>query len=64
MAIKAEVSGVKLVLKLDKGSQTISNCSQGAADEALYEIGSAVASLQKETVASFSKVVETTLIQA
>jgi hypothetical protein len=62
MAVTAEVKGVKVVLKLAKGSQTISNCSQGASDEALYEIGDAVASLQEEEVTNLSKVVETILI--
>lgn len=64
MAVTAEVKGVKLVLKLEKGSQTVSNCSQGASDDALYAIGDAVASLQRENVASMSKVVETILIEA
>jgi hypothetical protein len=62
MAVTAEVKGVKVVLKLAKGSQTISNCSQSASDEALYEIGEAVASLQEEEVTNLSKVVETILI--
>ena len=64
MAVTAEVKGVKLVLKLEKGSQTVSNCSQGASNDALYAIGDAVASLQKEQVTSVSKVVESTLIEA
>ncbi len=63
MAVIAEVKGVKLILKLSKGSQTISNCSQGATNDALYDIGSAVAGLQKEEVTNFSKVVETILIK-
>ncbi|MDF2614093.1 MAG: hypothetical protein K0S71_1879 [Clostridia bacterium] len=64
MAVTAEVKGVKLVLKLEKGSQTVSNCSQVATDDALYLIGDAVANLQKEQVTSISKVIETTLIEA
>lgn len=62
MAVTAQVKGVKLVLKLSKGSQTVSNCSQEASDESLYEIGGAVATLQKQEVTNLSKVVETILI--
>ncbi len=62
MAVTTEVKGVKLILKLEKGSQTIANCCQNASNEALYEIGSAAASLQKEQVTNLSKVVETILI--
>ena len=64
MAITAEVKGIKVVLDLEKGSQTIANCNQSATDEALYEIGSAVATLQSENVSSVNKVVETILINA
>ncbi|WP_069999255.1 DUF1659 domain-containing protein [Cellulosilyticum sp. I15G10I2] len=62
MAVTAEVKGVKLILKLNKGSQTVSNCSQSATDDALYAIGGAVASLQQEEVTNLTKVVETILI--
>jgi len=64
MAVTAEVKGVKLVLKLEKGSQTVSNCSQSGSDDALHAIGKAVATLQKEQVTSISKVVEAVLIEA
>lgn len=63
MAVTTEVKGVKLVLKLEKGTQTVSNCSQSATNDALYEIGSAVATLQNEQVTDVSKVVETILIE-
>ena len=62
MAITTDVKGVKLVLKLAKGSQTVSNCSQSATDEALYALGQAVGTLQNEEVESVSKVIETALI--
>lgn len=64
MAVQAEAKGVKIVLKLKKGSQTISNCSKLATDEALFEIGKAVSELEKEEMEGMAKVVETTLIEA
>lgn len=63
MAVKAVAKGVKLVLKLNKGTQTVSNCSQSASDDALYTIGGAVASLQQEEVTNLTKVVETILVE-
>lgn len=63
MAITADLKGVKLVLKLAKGSQTISNCNRAATDEALNSLGKAVATLQKEELETVVKVVETTLIE-
>ena len=64
MAVTADVKGVKVVLKLAKGSQTIPNCAKAAGDEALFQLGQAVSSLTKESVETVSKVVETTLLQA
>ena len=63
MAVKAVAKGVKLVLKLNKGTQTVTNCSQSASDDALYTIGGAVASLQQEEVTNLTKVVETILVE-
>ena len=63
MAVITAVKGVKLVLKLEKGAQTVSNCSQSATNDALFEIGKAVATLQEESVTNVSKVVETILIE-
>lgn len=62
MAVSADVKGVKVVLKLEKGSQTISDCSKTATDEKLFEIGDAVATLQQEPVTGIVKVVESTLL--
>ena len=54
--------GVKVVLKLVDGSQTISDCNMGATDDQLFALGSAVSKLVKEEVETITKVEETTLI--
>ena len=54
--------GVKVVLKLTEGSQTISDCNMSATDDQLFALGTAVSKLEKEEVESITKVEETTLI--
>lgn len=53
---------VKVVLKLAKGSQTISGCNKSASNEQLYELATAVASLEAESLEIVTKVEERTLI--
>lgn len=60
--VSAALKDTKVVLKLAKGSQTISNCKKDATDTQLYSLGSAVASLEAENLESMTKVVESTLI--
>ena len=54
--------GVKVVLKLADGSQTISDCNMSATNDQLFALGSAVSKLEKEEVETITKVEETTLI--
>lgn len=61
--VSAALKDVKVVLKLAKGSQTISNCNKSASDEQLYALGSAVASLEAESLETITKVMESTLIK-
>lgn len=63
MAVVGEVKNTKVVLKLEEGTQTISNCSNIADDQTLYKLGQLVSSLQQHTVEGISKVVETTLVE-
>lgn len=60
--VQAALKSTKVVLKLAKGSQTISDCNKDATDEQLYALGSAVASLEAESLETMTKVVESTLI--
>ena len=60
--ITAAIKNTKVVLKLAKGSQTISNCKEGATDDQLFALGRAVASLEAEELDSMTKVVESTLL--
>lgn len=60
--VSAALKSTKVVLKLAKGSQTISDCNKDATDTQLYTLGSAVASLEAESLESMTKVVESTLI--
>jgi hypothetical protein len=64
MAVFEEVKGVKVVLNLVKGSQTIAGCKEDATSEELHTLGSAVAMLQQEALDTIVKVQETLLIQA
>lgn len=59
--VSAIIKNTKVVLKLAKGSQTISNCKKDATDEQLFALGRAVASLEAEELDSMTKVVESTL---
>ena len=59
MAVAEKIQGVKVVLKLEKGSQTISGCKHDATGEALYQVGSAIASLQAYSIKNMQKVVQT-----
>ena len=63
MAITADVKNVKVVLKLTKGSQTISDCSKEASSEGLYAVAMAVAGLLSEEVEAVTKVEYTSLIE-
>lgn len=63
MAITTEFKGIKLVLDLEKGSQTVANCSPTATNENLNALGKAVASLIASPVESVVKVEETILIE-
>lgn len=59
--IEASIKSTKVVLKLAKGSQTISNCKKDATDEQLFALGNAVAALEAEEVDYMTKVVESKL---
>lgn len=61
--VTSKMAGIKVVLDLNEGSQTISNCNKSATDEQLHNLGKAVASLEKEGVEAISKVVEYSLIE-
>lgn len=61
MAVTEKLKGVKVVLDLAKGSQTISNCKGDATADELYTLGTAVASLQNEALDQIVKVQETIL---
>nr|WP_302598863.1 hypothetical protein [uncultured Cellulosilyticum sp.] len=63
MAITTELKGIKLVLDLEKGSQTIPNCNPSATDESLNALGKAVAGLVQSPVEAIVKVEETVLIE-
>ena len=63
MAITADVKNVKVVLKLAKGSQTVSDCSKTATAQGLYSVSTAVATLLQEELEEVTKVEETTLIE-
>ncbi|MEG0152962.1 MAG: hypothetical protein RR448_05895 [Niameybacter sp.] len=64
MAVITQLEEVKVSLKFTKGSQTLSHCYKEATDEALYNLGQAIARLNKETLETITKVVETKLIEA
>ncbi|MGL4798995.1 MAG: hypothetical protein ACRCWY_06340 [Cellulosilyticaceae bacterium] len=64
MAVQGTKDEVKVVLKLAKGSQTISKCNKEATDEAYYALGQAIGTLQQEVVQHVTKVEETILAMA
>ena len=63
MAVVSELKGVKIVLDLEKGTQTIPNCNPSATDENLSNLALVVASLESTQLENVVKVVETILIQ-
>lgn len=64
MAVTGTLDEVKVVLKFTKGSQTLPHCNKSATDEGLYTLGSAIASLNAESIQDITKVTETNLIQS
>lgn len=54
--------GVKVVLKLTKGSQTVADCNMEATNDQLFALATSVAKLTKEQIETVSKVEETLLI--
>lgn len=62
MAVAETIQGVKVILKLEKGTQTISGCKHDATGEALYELGEAIGSLQSQNLKEIQKVVQTQII--
>lgn len=62
MAVTATHKSTKIVIKTSEGSQTISGCNAAATDSQLYTLAGAVANLLKNPVESYSKVVESTLV--
>ncbi len=62
MAVDAQVKSTKVVLKLEKGTQTISNCTHTASNDALYTLAEAIAALEEKAAVGVTKVVETTLV--
>lgn len=63
MAITTSVKNVKVVLKLEEGSQTISGCSKEAANEGLYSMAVAVSGLLNQETEGITKVEEVILIE-
>lgn len=64
MAVQKTLDEVKVVLKLQKGSQTIAKCNKEVTDEAYFALGQAVASLQREAVQGITKIEESILVMA
>lgn len=63
MAVTTELKGIKLVLDLEKGSQTVSNCNAAASNESLNALGKAVASVLASPVEAIVRVEEKILIE-
>ncbi|WP_054742700.1 DUF1659 domain-containing protein [Cellulosilyticum ruminicola] len=63
MAVTTELKGIKVVLDLEKGSQTVSNCNIAASNESLNALGKAVAGLIDSPVEAIVRVEETILIE-
>ena len=53
---------VKLRLKYDKGSQTLSQCNPDAEDSALYEAAVAITDLRKDENVEIVKITEADLV--
>lgn len=62
MAIQSVLEEVKVALKFTKGSQTIGHCNKQATDENLHTLGTAIGSLNAESLQSVTKVTETLLL--
>ena len=62
MAGIAEGKTVKLRIKYDEGSQTLSQCNPEAADSALYDAAMAIADLRKDQDIAISKIIESDLM--
>lgn len=63
MAIRTYDKSLKVVLKLENGTQTIAKCKTDASDEGLYELGAAVAELVNETVEDVTTVKEVAFVE-
>ncbi|WP_054743176.1 DUF1659 domain-containing protein [Cellulosilyticum ruminicola] len=63
MAVTTVLKGIKLVLNLEKGSQTVAHCNAAASNESLNALGKAVANLVASPVETIVKVEETVLIE-
>ena len=63
MAVTTELKGIKLVLDLEKGSQTVADCNVAATNESLNALGKAVGSLTASPVEAIVRVEETILIE-
>lgn len=61
MAITATTNHVKMVLKCDKGSQTLSKMSESASDEQFYAFGKLFATLEAHELDGITKVITKTL---
>ncbi|MHC1749561.1 MAG: hypothetical protein AB9856_14915 [Cellulosilyticaceae bacterium] len=62
MAVQEIVQGVKVVLKFEKGSQTIGNCDLEATPEKLMALSEAVETLVRETVLDRQKISQVSLL--
>ena len=63
MAVTSTLEEVKVVVKFTKGSQTIAHCNKEATDEGLYNLGTAIGSLNAESIEDIMKVQETQLVK-
>ena len=61
MAVQENISEVKVVIGLSKGSQTISKCKIDASADALYNTAMAVADLHMEKAETVYKVTKAEL---
>jgi hypothetical protein len=60
--IDVAVSGVRLTLRYENGSYSYTHLKPDAGDEALYEVGDALNSLQLEPAKSISKMTTRKLV--
>lgn len=64
MAVTSTIKAVKLGIKYDKGSQTISGINEGADIADLYTAGIALGDLCQYSVEQVKKIVETDIVGA